>query len=128
MTSTTHPDLLAGLAHCGVTACAAPMAVTGSDATRVYTCPCGLRAEAGDLEETIAARTLLAAPENSVSSIARLLSVSRTTLYKYVRELSATGAFPTLAASPASLPEQTDRESPRRQSRCRLRSRRGARC
>ncbi|MFM9815631.1 recombinase family protein [Streptomyces scabiei] len=35
------------------------------------------------------ARALLAQPENTVTSIAKLLGVSRTTLYKYVPELSA---------------------------------------
>ncbi|MFH9871624.1 recombinase family protein [Streptomyces lydicus] len=35
------------------------------------------------------ARALLAQPENTVTSIAKLLGVSRTTLYKYVPELAA---------------------------------------
>ncbi|MFI9780429.1 helix-turn-helix domain-containing protein [Streptomyces sp. NPDC051956] len=35
------------------------------------------------------ARGLLTAPENTVTSIAKLLGVSRTTLYKYVSELAA---------------------------------------
>jgi predicted transcriptional regulator len=35
------------------------------------------------------ARDLLARPENTVSSIARLLGVSRATVYKYVPELAA---------------------------------------
>lgn len=35
------------------------------------------------------ARALLADPENSVTSIAKLLGISRTTLYKYVPELAA---------------------------------------
>jgi DNA invertase Pin-like site-specific DNA recombinase len=34
------------------------------------------------------ARVLLTRPENSVASIARLLGVSRSTLYKYIPELS----------------------------------------
>ncbi|GAA5063917.1 DNA invertase Pin-like site-specific DNA recombinase [Thermocatellispora tengchongensis] len=38
------------------------------------------------------ARDLLTRPENTVSSIARLLGVSRSTIYKYVPEL-ATGHF-----------------------------------
>ncbi|MFF1496569.1 helix-turn-helix domain-containing protein [Streptomyces sp. NPDC058304] len=34
-------------------------------------------------------RALLAQPENTITSIAKLLGVSRTTLYKYVPELAA---------------------------------------
>lgn len=37
------------------------------------------------------ARTLLAKPEETVSSIARLLGVSRATLYKYLPEIAAAG-------------------------------------
>ncbi|MFD5493398.1 helix-turn-helix domain-containing protein [Streptomyces sp. NPDC127091] len=37
------------------------------------------------------ARAMLADPEASISSIAKLLGVSRTTLYKYVPELKAGG-------------------------------------
>jgi len=47
-------------------------------------------------EQIRQARTLLATPDASVSSIARLLHVSRTTLYRYVPELSATAAAPAL--------------------------------
>jgi DNA invertase Pin-like site-specific DNA recombinase len=39
-------------------------------------------------EQIRQARTLLAAPDNSVSSIARLLGVSRSTLYTHIPELS----------------------------------------
>ncbi|MFF0794188.1 recombinase family protein [Streptomyces spiralis] len=49
------------------------------------------------------ARALLAQPENTITSIAKLLGVSRTTLYKYVPELTVgrdslvpTGSRPTL--------------------------------
>ncbi len=35
------------------------------------------------------ARALLAHPQNTVKSIAKLLGVSRTTIYKYVPELKA---------------------------------------
>jgi len=35
------------------------------------------------------ARGLLTDPENTITSIAKLLGVSRTTLYKYVPELAA---------------------------------------
>lgn len=44
------------------------------------------------------ARELLARPENTVSSIARLLGVSRTTIYKYVPEVAA-GAITRPAAA-----------------------------
>ncbi|WP_309074859.1 recombinase family protein [Streptomyces sp. NWU339] len=40
-------------------------------------------------EQVRHARALLAQPENTITSIAKLLGVSRTTLYKYVPELSA---------------------------------------
>ena len=40
-------------------------------------------------EQILHARSMLANPEASISSIAKLLSVSRTTLYKYVPELKA---------------------------------------
>ena len=39
-------------------------------------------------EQVRYARDLLARPDNSVASIARLLGVSRSTLYKYVPELA----------------------------------------
>jgi DNA invertase Pin-like site-specific DNA recombinase len=44
------------------------------------------------------ARALLAQPDNTVSSIARLLGVSRSTIYKHIPEL-ASGARPSLTAS-----------------------------
>lgn len=40
-------------------------------------------------EQIVHARSMLANPEASITSIARLLGVSRTTLYKYVPELRA---------------------------------------
>lgn len=40
-------------------------------------------------EQILHARAMLANPEASVSSIAKLLGVSRTTIYKYVPELRA---------------------------------------
>lgn len=40
-------------------------------------------------EQILLARSMLANPEASVSSIAKLLDISRTTLYKYVPELKA---------------------------------------
>lgn len=40
-------------------------------------------------EQVLHARSMLANPEASISSIAKLLGVSRTTLYKYVPELKA---------------------------------------
>jgi transposase-like protein len=50
-------------------------------------------------EQIRQARALLTRPDESVSSIARLLGVSRTTLYKYLPELvgsavEPSGAFP----------------------------------
>jgi DNA invertase Pin-like site-specific DNA recombinase len=53
-------------------------------------------------EQVRSARTLLAEPDHSVTSVAKLLGVSRSTIYKYVPEL----AKPTLtpAAAPAALP------------------------
>ena len=65
-------------------------------------------------EQIRQARTLLAAPDASVSSIARLLNVSRTTLYRYVPELSATGTAPALEAASTPGNDQSDRESPHR--------------
>ncbi|WP_078965890.1 recombinase family protein [Streptomyces aureocirculatus] len=47
------------------------------------------RPPAMDEEKIRHARTLLARPENSISSIAKLLGVSRNTIYKYVPELAA---------------------------------------
>lgn len=47
------------------------------------------RPPAMDEDKVRHARALLARPENTVSSIARLLGVSRNTLYKYVPELAA---------------------------------------
>jgi DNA invertase Pin-like site-specific DNA recombinase len=43
-------------------------------------------------EQVRSARDLLARPENTVSSIARLLGVSRSTIYKYVPEAAANAA------------------------------------
>ncbi|HUY47628.1 MAG TPA: helix-turn-helix domain-containing protein [Streptosporangiaceae bacterium] len=53
------------------------------------------------------ARDLLTRPDNTVSSIARLLGVSRATIYKYVPELASGHRPATLPASghPADLPE-----------------------
>lgn len=52
-------------------------------------------------EQILHARSMLANPEASISSIAKLIGVSRTTLYKYVPELKA-GHRPAIGA-PASL-------------------------
>lgn len=50
------------------------------------------------------ARALLANPENTITSIAKLLGVSRTTVYKYVPELAA-GRDSLVAPAPrAALP------------------------
>jgi DNA invertase Pin-like site-specific DNA recombinase len=60
-------------------------------------------------EQVRHARDLLARPDNTVSSIARLLGVSRSTIYKYVPELGgrAAGAVPALDVVLAALPEDT---------------------
>jgi hypothetical protein len=75
-------------------------------------------------EQIHSARTLLTQPDNSVSSIAKLLGVSRSTIYKYVPELAkqptlpleaeqqpeaATIIEPPQAAQPASEPVPTGR-------------------
>jgi transposase-like protein len=49
------------------------------------------------------ARALLVQPENTVTSIAKLLGVSRTTLYKYVPQLAA-GRDSLVAGSPRLFP------------------------
>jgi len=49
------------------------------------------------------ARALLAQPDNTVASIAKLLGVSRTTIYKYVPELAA-GRDSLIAGSTPTLP------------------------
>ncbi|MGW3820492.1 recombinase family protein [Streptomyces sp. NPDC005046] len=50
------------------------------------------------------ARALLAQPENTITSIAKLLGVSRTTLYKYVPELAAGRDSLVASDAPAALP------------------------
>jgi transposase-like protein len=45
-------------------------------------------------EQIQSARTLLIQPDNSVSSIAKLLGVSRSTIYKYIPELTKQPAPP----------------------------------
>jgi DNA invertase Pin-like site-specific DNA recombinase len=57
------------------------------------------RPQAMNAEQIGHARDLLARPENTVSSIARLLGVSRSTIYKYVPEIGAVGHV-----TPAGLP------------------------
>ncbi|WP_190816472.1 recombinase family protein [Saccharopolyspora pogona] len=53
-------------------------------------------------EQVRHARALLAEPDNTVASIARLLGVSRSTIYKYVPELSTNRALdPELGPQPA---------------------------
>jgi transposase-like protein len=60
-------------------------------------------------EQVRHARDLLARPDNTVSSIARLLNVSRSTIYKYVPELGHhdNNPAPALDAVLATLPEDT---------------------
>ncbi|WP_406729628.1 helix-turn-helix domain-containing protein [Streptomyces sp. GD-15H] len=55
-------------------------------------------------EQVRHARALLAQPENTITSIARLLGVSRTTLYKYVPELAAGRDSLVTGDAPAALP------------------------
>ncbi|MFE5027718.1 helix-turn-helix domain-containing protein [Streptomyces sp. NPDC056656] len=55
-------------------------------------------------EERCGARGLLTDPENTITSIAKLLGVSRTTLYKYAPEL-ATGRDSLVPHARPSLPE-----------------------
>jgi DNA invertase Pin-like site-specific DNA recombinase len=50
-------------------------------------------------EQIVHARSMLANPEASISSIAKLLGVSRTTIYKYVPELRA-GHRPSVGSHP----------------------------
>lgn len=50
------------------------------------------------------ARGLLTDPENTITSIAKLLGVSRTTLYKYVPELAAGRGSLVTSESPPALP------------------------
>ncbi|MER5461689.1 recombinase family protein [Streptomyces sp. NPDC002668] len=52
-------------------------------------------------EQILHARSMLANPEASISSIANLLGISRTTLYKYVPELKA-GHRPAVGAQAAT--------------------------
>ncbi|TDO30227.1 DNA invertase Pin-like site-specific DNA recombinase [Kribbella sp. VKM Ac-2527] len=52
------------------------------------------RPPAMTLEQIQSARTLLTQPENSVSSIAKLLGVSRSTIYKYVPDLTKQPTLP----------------------------------
>jgi len=60
-------------------------------------------------EQVRHARDLLTHPDNTVSSIARLLNVSRSTIYKYVPELGGRSVCdpPALATVLAALPEDT---------------------
>ncbi|TDW84397.1 DNA invertase Pin-like site-specific DNA recombinase [Kribbella pratensis] len=68
-------------------------------------------------EQVQHARDLLGNPDNTVSSIARLLGVSRATIYKYVPELR----FP--AVPGASAPLELSTAAVRRIGRCRCRAR-----
>ncbi len=50
-------------------------------------------------EQIRQARAILTRPEETVSSVARLLGVSRATIYKYIPELSSSTAAPALAVA-----------------------------
>jgi DNA invertase Pin-like site-specific DNA recombinase len=74
-------------------------------------------------EQVRSARDLLTQPDNTVSSIARLLGVSRSTIYKYVPEAAANSTAippqpqPTVnqpAEQPGSAPPMISRSAPRR--------------
>lgn len=56
------------------------------------------RPPAMDAEMVARARRLLTQPEETVSSIAKLLGVSRSTLYKYVPELQSASVVPATAS------------------------------
>ncbi|WP_372509777.1 helix-turn-helix domain-containing protein [Nocardia amikacinitolerans] len=56
-------------------------------------------------EQIRQARAVLSRPEESVSSVARLLGVSRSTIYKHLPELR-TGSGAAAALSSSQLPEQ----------------------
>ncbi|MFF1748158.1 helix-turn-helix domain-containing protein [Streptomyces mirabilis] len=62
------------------------------------------RPPAMNVEQIRHARALLAQPENTITSIAKLLGVSRTTLYKYVPELTAGRGSLVAPAPGAGLP------------------------
>ncbi|MEU6261738.1 helix-turn-helix domain-containing protein [Saccharopolyspora shandongensis] len=55
-------------------------------------------------EQVRHARALLAEPDNTVAFIARLLGVSRSTIYKYVPELRTDGRAGITAAAHLALP------------------------
>jgi transposase-like protein len=57
------------------------------------------------VQRTPGTNTLLIQPDATVSSIARLLGVSRSTIYKYVPELKPTGIQPVETNVPESHPE-----------------------
>lgn len=65
------------------------------------------RPPAMSAEQIRHARAMLADPEASISSIAKLIGVSRTTLYKYVPELKA-GGRPTLGTAPVTALEAAE--------------------
>lgn len=75
----------------------------GLDAARARGARLG-RPPAMTAEQIRHARQLLAEPENTVASIARLLGVSRNTIYKYVPELKGGRVALADAEPPAALP------------------------
>src|SRR5579875_2552980 len=67
------------------------------------------------LEQVRHARALLAQPDNTVSSIARLLKVSRSTIYKYLPELGRSelpGGHPPAGACPVPAVSEVSRTPP----------------
>lgn len=67
-------------------------------------------------EQIRQARTMLTRPEESVSSIARLLGVSRSTLYKYLPELTESRGQLTAANDQSGSPIGRSSELPLRRA------------
>lgn len=83
----------------------------GLDAARARGQRLGRPPPAMTAEQIRQARDLLTLPGNSISSIARLHGVSRSTLYKYLPELAG-GHRPAAAQIPASRPERVVNDGP----------------
>lgn len=63
-------------------------------------------------EQIRQARALLARPDESVSSIARLLGVSRSTIYEYVPELTQGGPRQLIAGEDRLMPNVSKYDEP----------------
>jgi DNA invertase Pin-like site-specific DNA recombinase len=62
-------------------------------------------------EQVRSARDLLAQPDHTISSVARLLGVSRSTIYKYIPDLTPTAALAAVNDAATALPVDTDQLS-----------------